>query len=243
MKALLVCVVALGIASVLVCEAAANPVYTYRYRLTLELEAEGQARVGSSVVEVQTYRNPSWSLQPFETREKMTGEATLVDLGRGRVLVALLSGVEQEAVGHGKRKRGWVGFAPTGLLGRLFGIDYDWVKGENKGLAQLVLVRGKKAIELHQLPTLVSFRDVDDPKSMFIVDRDDFASALGADVRFKGASIEILDADITQGLEEKLPWLRTTKGYLNGDTVCRLMQLTPSMPFCAHQGHFIRKDR
>ena len=63
----------------------------YRYKLTLTVDDNGALHSGSSVVEVKT-----WDAQTIDQSDmfhtESTGQATVVDLGQGRLLLGLLSG-------------------------------------------------------------------------------------------------------------------------------------------------------
>jgi hypothetical protein len=59
------------------------------------------------------------------------------------------------------------------------------------------------------LPTLVTFRDVNNPKTVELVDRQDISKTLGPDIRLVRTTIEVTKEPITTGIEKKLPWLKT----------------------------------
>src|SRR5947207_11189 len=82
-------VVAIGAAAIAFHES--NKHYTHRYRMTVTTEANGSKRIGSSVIEVTWLQQPQSlpiSLPRFVANVR--GEATVIDLGDGRALVALL---------------------------------------------------------------------------------------------------------------------------------------------------------
>jgi hypothetical protein len=218
-----------------------NPTYTYRYRLTLEVEVDGQVRAGSSVVEVKSFASSGWGLQPYYKLQTLTGEATLVDLGKDQVLVALLEGVLEDGRLDRRHGREWVGVGPTGLLSKLYGTSLEWFKERSPGMNELTQKRGLRELQPNQLPTLLAFRDANDPKSAFVVDPSDLAAAFGSSVRLMKATIEIVDANVTSGIEKKLPWLKATKGYLNGQSAC-IGHLSQELPFCPDRLHLIRAN-
>jgi hypothetical protein len=67
--------------------------------------------------------------------------------------------------------------------------------------------RGPIDIPLGALPLLVRFRDLNDPTTVERVDPFDLAGSFGAGVKIKRATIEITNAPVTTGIEQKLPWL------------------------------------
>lgn len=190
------------------------PTYTYRYRLTLEVEMpDGAVRTGSSVVEVSSWRVPPWSLPPGAVRLATTGEATPIDLGEGRLLVALLTGQFPYRAGWGEKE-------PTGLLTRVYGVLYEWTDGRNPGLERLTRQRGPREIGPGDLPRLVTFADPADPRSVEAVDPNDLAKTFGAGVRLRRATIEVTGDPVTEGvIEQRLPWLRGMRTNLAGRMV------------------------
>jgi hypothetical protein len=101
-----------------------GPTYKYRYRLTLAVEANGEMHSGSSVVEVREWRTSEWSLNPHLWLTKVSGEATFVDLGQGRALVALLEGISEGTPANQRGDREWIGPATSSVLLNLLHIDH-----------------------------------------------------------------------------------------------------------------------
>jgi hypothetical protein len=64
------------------------PIYVCRYRMTVDLVIGGRHYSGSSVVELRVKMQPRLLVSPLVAGER--GEATVVDLGDGRALVAQL---------------------------------------------------------------------------------------------------------------------------------------------------------
>jgi len=64
----------------------------YKYRLTLEVEADGKVHKGSSVVRVWLSRSYASPVSTSNVLRRARGEATVIDLGKGRLLVALITG-------------------------------------------------------------------------------------------------------------------------------------------------------
>jgi hypothetical protein len=57
-----------------------------------------------------------------------------------------------------------------------------------------------------ELPMLVRFRDIADPKTVERVDPNDLAASFGPGVKFSRATIEIVDDPVTTGIEKRLVW-------------------------------------
>lgn len=221
-SAVLVALLAAALAALVGAYSYLYPTYTYRYRLTLEVELpDGSARTGSSVVEVEQ------GLYPRPIQElgnggyvRVTGEAAVVDLGGGRLLVALLTRRTRWTDAPGQGRRGWAEKEPTRLLARAYGEDDEWRgrHGRNPGLGRLARRRGAREIGPGDLPDLVTFGDASDPRTVWEVDPRDLAASFGPGVRLRRAAIEVTGDPVTEGaIERRLPWLKGMEGRLDGN--------------------------
>jgi hypothetical protein len=137
------------------------PTYTYRYRLTPEVEMpDGSVRSGSSVVEVSTWVTPPWTIPPGSNQTSVTGEATPVDLGNGRLLVALLTRRTRPTDLPGEPRYGWGEITPGPVLLRAYGVQgRGWVGGRSEMMSGLLRQRGLREIGPRDLPDVVTFED------------------------------------------------------------------------------------
>lgn len=177
---------------------------TYRYKLSLELNTPTGVKSGASVVEVKFYHGT-----------QVRGEALYLDLGRGqRPLVALLTKDYMRP-----ESSGWSYEHPTKLLGRVYGEQLQ--PGDTSGDAwreRIFQHRGAKEITPADLPDLVTFADVNDPKTVMPVDPEHLEQALGPGVSWKRIAIEVSDQPITTGIKNKLPWMDALEaGSKHGD--------------------------
>ena len=212
-----------------------GPEHVYRYRLTLGVEADGKVYTGSSVVEVGLTAPEA----PFHMRTRVRGEATAVELGRGRVLVALLEGVSGSSVPLNDGTR-WVEYGPTQILSRNYGIESGWDGPRSPGLVALAEQRGAHALTREQLPYLVGFTDGRDLRSFGVISPSDL-SPLGEDVRLLSATLEVTDDPVTRGIQRVLPWLKGRRGYLHGHDTCQTRRdLSNGRPFCPAAFQFRR---
>ncbi|HZO48126.1 MAG TPA: hypothetical protein VFB68_19680 [Xanthobacteraceae bacterium] len=207
------------------------PVYTSRFRLTVEVETPQGLKSGSSVIET-TIRDVKVGLPEMRGLQYgARGEAVFVDLGRGRHVIALLT------------------FGATGGdQDRLNGLVYAALApGRRSDWREVASLRGSGDLPPDSIPTLVTFADINDPKTARVVQPQEFESVFGPGVRFKRAWIETVPAGIwplslvgitgeavTSGLERKLPWLPHPR-YLSGQFGC-----SPREQHCLHGGHFTR---
>ena len=187
---------------------------TYRYRLTVEVDTPEGLRQGSSVIRVKTqdiigFPGPDAG----GIRTSVKGEAVVVDLGRRGLLFALLRNANEIAVPSLRPVRGDKSRA-----------------GETAGdsLRAVKRVAGRADVPEESRPILVRFRDIDDPKSVEIVDADDLASAFGPGVRLRRITAEITNDRMTEKLEDILPWLGTTQ-LLNGQSFWKGSKIIDSL--------------
>lgn len=168
---------------------------TIRYRLTITALVDGATRTGSGVIE-ETYENgPQWLRIDGTT---LRGEAVTLNLGNHGTLVALLrAGI------------GYTSFGPT--LSQSSYVPYLWRSEEPRdgsSNAWMSKLKGTKALPLYQLPFLVRFRNINDPKTAEEVFPDDLTKSFGPGVKLVNASVTITDAPVTTGITKKIPWLR-----------------------------------
>ena len=187
---------ALSLGGPLLASGCTKPAHSYNYRLTLSIDANGSTHTGSSVVHVRRWMQQTID-EGWTMPTSINGEATAVELGDGRVVVALLTS-------NGTRNR-WGG-SPTGVLLKGYGLPDPWQPSPEDGRA-LSGARGAVELSADQLPELVGFKRYVDPQSALLLDPSNM-SALGADVRLHGAQIEVTDSPVSSGIVRILPWLQ-----------------------------------
>jgi hypothetical protein len=189
------------------------PTHRYRYRLTITAITDGQPRVGSSVIEVRVSKQPQFLPEVLPVRFSSKGEAVFVDLGRGRNLVGLLaSGPFGQSPSY-----------PELIVTQHLKIPVS----DDQQMASLASRQGIWQLDLSELPTLVTFDDVNDPNSGRIVQPGDLESVFGPGVSLRSATIEIVPAGIwpltligltgepiRYNLMERLPFLVSHKEEL-----------------------------
>jgi hypothetical protein len=188
-------IVALALAG---CERAES----YRYKLTLAVNTPDGLKRHSSVVEV-LFREVS--IPARGTMHKLRGEALYLDLGSGaRPLIALLTcrpPLKHREEPHWTRDAGPNDNLLTPLYGEaLQGNILDYVR-------RIARMRGPRQITPADLPDLVTFADMSDPKSVIKVDPNDLKASLGQNTTWHEITLEITDEPITTGIATKLTWL------------------------------------
>jgi hypothetical protein len=193
----LVAVAAMGL-----CLAGCGRTESYRYKLTLAVDTPEGVRRGSSVVEVIFYEV---SFPERGTMHKLRGEALYLDLGPGaRPLIALLTSRLHPKYDE---EQHWTPETGPGVTqtSRLYGIapSPDYMDD----VPRISRMRGPRRITPANLPDLVTFADINDPKSVIEVDPNDLQATLGPGTTWNEITLESTDELVTTGIKTKLPWL------------------------------------
>jgi hypothetical protein len=90
-------------------------------------------------------------------------------------------------------------------MSRLYGItpSVDYLDD----LPHIARMRGPRRLAPADLPDLVTFADVSNPKSVIEVDPNDLQATLGPDITWNEITIESTDEPVSKGIEQKLTWL------------------------------------
>lgn len=176
---------------------------SYRYKLTLSLDTPDGVKTGFNVVEIDAF---DVIIPARGIGHKPAGQALYVDLGPGRrPLVALLTR-KRRATDPWPTFPGWAEDAPGEALARqCLGANtpQDWLD-EVKATAGCTK---PVAITTADLPDLITFGDVNDPKSVMLVDADDLAATFGPGVSWRSMTLQATDEPLTKGIEKELPWI------------------------------------
>lgn len=165
--------------------------HQWRQKTTLTVETPSGPRSGSSVVEV-TALFGKLPLTGDEVEYSFRGEATVVEIMPGRYLFALLGGSEERFYRAARDRF-------TGMHRR------DWLY-EIPKQTEPVALTGK------QMPWLVTFDDVRDPKTVRQVDPANLAASFGPGVTLTSITLAITDEPRTSGrLKSVLGWIDQVK--------------------------------
>jgi hypothetical protein len=172
---------------------------SFRAKLTLAVNTPDGVKRGSSVTEWDFWEV---SIPARGTPHRLRGEALYLDLGPGaRPLIALMTSHL-----HEKKHIGVVWDWPgDSLLSQLYGAL--WRDDFMEGISRLAKMHGPRRITPADLPDLVTFADINDPKSVIEVDPNDLQATLGPNVTWNDMTLEMTDEPITTGMKAKLPWL------------------------------------
>jgi hypothetical protein len=197
------------------------PTYTWNQKLTLTVETPQGEVSGSGVVRVAWNDSPDLLPDAPHWHSKVRGEATVVDLGDGKYLFALIGGAERLGlrVFHERRLP-----QDTDGLGPII----EMIATQRGGVA--------RPVPPETMPLLVTFTDIADPMTVARVDPDDLAASFGPGYSLKSVTLEITGEPVTKGdVEKVLHWLEALNGgYLHGGSTSR------GAPLGLHGGHFKR---
>jgi hypothetical protein len=205
----------------------------HKYRLTIEVQTPGGVRSASGVMAV--YMGKDSGLLPEAGGSiGMKGDALFVDLGSGRnLIVALVHGANASNF-DGMSRLAMNAFAAAGQKVRF------------KDVNELT---GKAQVYGDLIPTLVTFTNLADPKTAQVLDPGNIEAAFGDGFHLNRVILEMvpvrlwpldfggpLGEPVTRGIETRLPWVLSVKGYLSGRFLCN-----PSVELCLEVGHFRKK--
>lgn len=171
-----------------------NYTYTYRYRLTLAIEVDGKVHTGSSVIEVVWETGPGQSSFLGGVQPIVRGQGVFIDLGpRGAVVATFLTGERSEKP-DGSQAAIW-------LAARAFDN-----KSTKKELPELERLQGRRDLTPDNMPRLIWFSDISDPKTARKFKVDDIPTLFGPGARLAAAYVEITRDPIVIDIDKKLPW-------------------------------------
>jgi hypothetical protein len=177
---------------------------SFRYKLSLSLFTPDGVKSGYSVVAARfaEFRIPERGLG-----HGISGQGIYIDLGPGRrPLIALLTS---------KRE-------PNQKPEDIFwdeGIPFDLFTKRCLGLKTyedaIAVVSDISActtplrLSTAELPDIVTFADVNDPRSIMKVDPENLSATFGPGVAWREMTLQWTDEPITSGIEKQLPWVDT----------------------------------
>ena len=175
---------------------------SWKYKLTLVVETPEGLKTGSAVRKVSASRDPV-ILQFLPSlvygHASVKGEAVVVDLGERGVLFALLKGKDNNDYGYN------IIFSefPSGVRG---GTTPEGIKFYSN-------LKAKKDLDFDKIPMLVRFRDINDPKTVELVDPNDLEKTFGKGVKLVSATLEMTDEGVTSGVKKYMPPFDEKTGY------------------------------
>lgn len=164
----------------------AYPFSFWSYKLTLVVETPEGIKTGSAVRWVYVSTEPQILPDQSGFHTGVKGEAVVVDLGKRGVLFALLKGASGGDYGYD-------------IVYKEFPSD----AGMRRSIFYYTFLKAKKELAFDKLPMLVRFRDINDPKTVELVDPNDLEKTFGKGVKLVSATLEMTDEDMTEGIIDK----------------------------------------
>ncbi len=169
--------------------------YEWNQKLTLVVQTPNGDVTASSVIRA-SYTYGQMPMSGNDMSGGYTGEAVVMKLGTGKYLFALLN-----ADGTDEYHRILKTFAD------------ELPDDREGGFAAITKLRGARPVAAN--PMLVTFGNINDPKSVKQVWPNSFAAIFGAGYALKSITLEVTDEPMTEGVVEGvLPWIVSHKGRL-----------------------------
>ncbi len=171
-------------------------VHSWRQKLVLDVETPTGPKSGGSVVAVDVAWYSGWEMAMSNgtgVASYSKGEASFVEIAPGKYLFALSVYEPMQRTLHAFVD------APEELRKE---------DGPRTITARLQSLRETRLVAREDYPVLVTFADVNDPKSVQLVDPANLATTFGPGVALKQITLEITNEKVTEGeVEEVLRWL------------------------------------
>jgi hypothetical protein len=149
----LVAIAAAGVLGLYAAYTFAYPSVTVRYRLALTVAADGKVHTGSGVIQVTYGKAVQFLGASSGTYIDVKGEAVAVEIpGRGTLFAVLKAGE------HHRSSPEWIVLKAFGFPGGGLGSPPE------RSFKRLAALTGRVELAPHDLPLLVRFRDIADPK-------------------------------------------------------------------------------
>lgn len=182
-----------------------------RYRITLEVDTPSGLKTGSSVLENRSSTGSSRALREIDKGGgEAYGEAPVVDLGEGRLLIAVLQDP------HFNRRLYYTALdmllypdLQPPLPGGFERLDWTRAYPQANEAKPFAVIRPE------DYPMLVTFADPADPTTPAEVSPDALDIAFGNGFTLRRITAQVTDEPITRGqVQTYLPWLPKQRGSL-----------------------------
>ncbi len=174
------------------------PSVSWHQKVTIIVQTPTGTVKGSSVTWTEFSKRPEILPDIGSYKTDFRGEATVVELGDGIYLFALLDGLGTNM---------WRAvFSKTNS-----GFSYNNRVTLGRKIAGW---RGQEVVPSRYYPTLVTFNDIKDPTSVQAVKPNDLAATFGEGYSLRSITLEITDEPVTEGdVEMVLGWFRPTPEF------------------------------
>jgi hypothetical protein len=199
-----------------------SKVYVWKQKLVVVVQTPEGEQIGSAVSEMSASLGFALGAAGTVASLRLKGEATVVDLGQGKLLFALLNE-------DSKYLTEYTFARPKDQSAEEFWGKLEASKGSS------ALVPGG------HYPLLVTFDNFNDPRSVKEVKPSDLAASFGQGYALKTIALEITDEKVIEGVVSRLlPWL----SKFPEPPLCE-PKSGDDFSFCAakvHHGDFVREQ-
>lgn len=167
------------------------PAVKIRYDLTLNVNTPNGLVSGTSTQEIVHWLESSPILGVGGSFRKVSGESAVVRLDEGRYIFALIDEyvLEESYSASGQVPK----FADLGFLRWFLRLKYS-TNGD------------PITVSRENFPPLVSFKDITDPASIFLLDPEHFAISFGQGYELKSITVKVTRKSVSRGyVENALP--------------------------------------
>lgn len=183
------------------CELMGFPEWEWRQKLMVEVATPSGPISASSVMAVKCGSSPKWA--PGAGAGGMgcnvRGEAVPVEISPGEVLFALLKAAPGST--NYPKKVAYHVFFPNRKLTTV----------EERGDQLERGIQGTRMLPKKNYPLLVTFADLNNPKTVKKVDPDNLAATFGPGVSLKRITLEITDEPVTEGKIDMFGFMKVLK--------------------------------
>lgn len=179
------------------------PIYCWNQKIQIVVETPNGIKTGHAVTRVQWNNPPKILPDVAGWSSSVKGEATIVDLGENKYIFALLGGVDRTAFKLFRNGREKISRAD--LISRIQSSE-----GTPEGI---------KPIPLDETPLLVTFEDINDPKTVKKLNPNNLAATFGEGYTLNAITLEITGESVTEGkIESALGWWNNLTVPIGGKT-------------------------
>lgn len=200
-------------------------IYSWHYKISVMVDTPEGEKSGSVVreVRVEFQSRPELKDFPYHIEWKVSGEAIPIDLGKRGIVFSLIDWDSYNEL-----------YDAFPYSGQLDGKS----KFPRSDYYNQALKTGMTAELKTNIPRMVMFKDINDPKSVVPVEKNKMEDVLGQGVHFKSVLIEITNDPVTEKIDSLLPWLESLKSNLDGSKITTGSSYANTI----HVGHFKRRD-
>jgi len=210
------------------------PQYSWRQKMTLAVKTPNGTVLAAAIQQIDTFKdhgktNPG--VLPG-SRQVIEGEAVVLEVAEGQYLFALLKPASERV--------GMKGFGD--ILTRIVAPDNGARTHPALKVSASQPVGASFIVPEKYYPLLVTFEDINDPKTVKQVDPNDLMATFGPGYSLKSIALEITDEPVTEGrVESALRWINNQKFRLKPTDKKYVKDLLPEEDL--YKQNFLRKKK